>query len=584
MQEYCYYCMKPLNGASVCPHCGKPANSSETTSPYHLVPGSMLTEKYMVGAVLGEGGFGITYIGIDTTLSKRVAIKEFYPSGAANRTNTISPDVIISKGKEDFFQKGVDRFLQEAKNVAAFYDEDGIVDVYDYFQKNGTAYIVMEYLDGETLQHHVNTKGRFRSDELISKLIPVMRSLSYMHAKGIIHRDISPDNIMYTKRGKMKLMDFGSARYFTNEDRKMSVILKQGFAPFEQYSSKGEQGPYTDVYSLCATIYACITGGVPVDSLDRLGNDTLKRPSELGVAILPHHEQALMHGLAVKAENRTRDMDTLIKELTTPLPAGAQPPRSAQNFTPRPAQNFTPRPAAPQPTSYRPQQNIPPQNSYIPHQNSIPQQNSYIPPQNSYTRQQNSIPQQNSSIPQQNSYIPQQVTSKKSNKKTIMLVAIILAVLVVAGSIVGIVLGTKGCDSKGGSSSSSVDVHKLYTSEGKLISDSESIDTSDSEAEAKINKYLTDYKINDSLDSINEQLKGTGKVRFYVKGNVLVYECRFTKELSETELNGFLSGFTSSFNNVDINTMRSSCGVDNLVMAAIVIKSDDDIAYKKLFE
>lgn len=553
MQEYCYYCMKPLNGASVCPHCGKPANSSETTYPYHLVPGSMLTEKYMVGTVLGEGGFGITYIGIDTTLSKRVAIKEFYPSGAANRTNTISPDVIISKGKEDFFQKGVDRFLQEAKNVAAFYDEDGIVDVYDYFQKNGTAYIVMEYLDGETLQHHVNTKGRFRSDELISKLIPVMRSLSYMHAKGIIHRDISPDNIMYTKRGKMKLMDFGSARYFTNEDRKMSVILKQGFAPFEQYSSKGEQGPYTDVYSLCATIYACITGGVPVDSLDRLSNDTLKCPSELGVAILPHHEQALMHGLAVKAENRTRDMDMLIRELTTPLPANAQPPR--------PTQNYTPRPAAPQPAPYRPQQN-----------SNIPQQNSYIPPQNS-------------NIPRQNSYIPPQgASNNKSNKKTIMLVAIILAVLVIAGSIVGIVLGTKGCESKGGSSSSSVDVHKLYTSEGKLISDSESIDTSDSDAEAKINKFLTDYKINDSLDSINEQIQGMGKVRFYVKGNVLVYECRFTKELSETELNEFLSGFTSSLNNVDLKTMRSNCGVDNLVIAAIVIKSDDDIAYKKLFE
>ena len=136
-----------------------------------------------------------------------MAIKEFYPSGAANRTNEVSDGVIITLGKEEFFSKGVERFMLEAKNVAAFSDEDGIVDVLDYFQANNTAYIVMEYLEGENLRDYVNNHGLFKSDELINLMYPVMKSLNAMHKAGVIHRDISPDNIMYTKNGKLKLMN-----------------------------------------------------------------------------------------------------------------------------------------------------------------------------------------------------------------------------------------------------------------------------------------------------------------------------------------------------------------------------------------
>ena len=325
MQNFCYKCMRSLKGASVCPHCGYDnAAAPRSGSPYHLPCGTMLTGRYLVGNVIGEGGFGITYIGLDTTLSKRVAIKEFYPSGAANRSNSESTVVMVSQGKEDFFNRGVERFLVEAKNVAAFSEEEGIVYVLDYFQANGTAYIVMEYLNGETLKDYVNHHGCFSLEQLVSLLVPVMHSLSVIHARGIIHRDISPDNIMYTKRGKLKLMDFGSARYYTNSERQMSVILKQGFAPEEQYRSNGQQGPYTDVYALCATIYACITGKVPVSSLDRLAKDTLQPPSQLGVKVLPYQERALMHGLALHREDRTPDMQTLIKEFTTPT-VGNQP-------------------------------------------------------------------------------------------------------------------------------------------------------------------------------------------------------------------------------------------------------------------
>ena len=322
MQSYCFHCMKPLTGGGICPHCGHSANDSAPVAPYHLKPGAVLHERFLVGTVLGEGGFGITYIGLDLTLAKRVAIKEFYPSGAANRT-VLSSEIIVTQGKQNFFQQGIDRFLDEAKSVAAFSEEDGIVDVLDHFRENNTAYIVMEYLEGETLMSRVQNQGPFSTDDIISLMLPVMHSLKVIHAAGVIHRDISPDNIMLTKSGKLKLMDFGSARFYTNSDRKMSVVLKQGFAPAEQYSRNGEQGPFTDVYALCATIYTCITGNVPPDSIDRLRGDVLPPPSQLGVRISAAQESALMHGLSVSAETRCRSMDELIREFSGARAAGA---------------------------------------------------------------------------------------------------------------------------------------------------------------------------------------------------------------------------------------------------------------------
>ena len=320
MQKYCYNCMYPLDGASFCGHCGADCKTAPACATYHLPCGTALGGDYIVGRVLGEGGFGITYIGLQKTLSKRVAIKEFYPSGIAQRDNSVSNNVEVPKERRDFFQKGVDRFLFEAKSVAAFNDEEGIVDVQQYFHENNTAYIVMEFLDGENLKQYISRHGLFDADELISLLIPVMKALKNMHAKGLIHRDISPDNIMYTKRGKLKLMDFGSARSYLDDEEQIAIILKQGFAPEEQFRHDGEQGPYTDVYALCATIYTCITGKVPPVSQERVKNDELVPPSKRGVSISAAHEQALMHGLAVFAKDRTPDMSALIAEFTAKTP------------------------------------------------------------------------------------------------------------------------------------------------------------------------------------------------------------------------------------------------------------------------
>jgi len=295
-------------------------------SPYQLKPGTVLQNRYLIGSVLGEGGFGITYIGLDKVLAKRVAVKEFYPAGAAHRASVVSGDVIITRGKEPMYRRGVERFVQEARSLAAFSSEDGIVDVLDTFQANNTAYIVMEYLEGNTLKALLKTKGVFDASDLIKLMEPVMKSLSVMHRTGFIHRDISPDNIMLTNNGKLKLMDFGSARYFLNQDSELSVMLKQGYAPVEQYSSRSQQGPYTDVYALCATIYTCITGTVPENSLDRSRYDTLVPPSAKGVRISPVHEKALLHGLQPNAAVRCPDMETLMREFN-----GTVDPNLTQN-------------------------------------------------------------------------------------------------------------------------------------------------------------------------------------------------------------------------------------------------------------
>lgn len=315
MEQYCYNCMSLVGQDSTfCRYCGKNLRESSDMSPYQLKPGTVLQNRYLIGSVLGEGGFGITYIGLDKVLAKRVAVKEFYPAGAAHRASVVSGDVIITRGKEPMYRRGVERFVQEARSLAAFSSEDGIVDVLDTFQANNTAYIVMEYLEGNTLKALLKTKGVFDASDLIKLMEPVMKSLSVMHRTGFIHRDISPDNIMLTNNGKLKLMDFGSALYFLNQDSELSVMLKQGYAPVEQYSSRSQQGPYTDVYALCATIYTCITGTVPENSLDRSRYDTLVPPSAKGVRISPVHEKALLHGLQPNAAVRCPDMETLMRE------------------------------------------------------------------------------------------------------------------------------------------------------------------------------------------------------------------------------------------------------------------------------
>ena len=311
---YCYHCMNQIgDGELFCPHCGGSTQIKDV--PHHLIPGTVLQNKYLVGASIGEGGFGITYVGLDLNLNLKIAVKEFYPNGFANRNNKATNNITINYQNEgEYFKNGRSQFLREAQSLAKFSKEKGIVDVRDYFTENNTAYIIMEYVDGQTLSELVR-KGRvFEAESIFTLMLPIMRSLEKMHSENIIHRDIAPDNIKVTEDGSLKLMDFGSARYFAGAQKKtMSVLLKPGFAPYEQYTSNGNQGPWTDVYGICATIYKCITDCIPTDSLNRARLDTLKKPSELGIRISAPLQKVLMYGLAVYPENRCPNMSKLIQ-------------------------------------------------------------------------------------------------------------------------------------------------------------------------------------------------------------------------------------------------------------------------------
>ena len=308
------YCMNKLNDGDVfCSRCGK---KQETNLPGHiLLPGTILNGKYAVGEMLGEGGFGITYMGRDIKLDRIVAIKEYYPTGLVNRSNTISPIVSENTAGLGYFSKGCDRFLKEARILAKFSDEPGIVNIIEFFEENNTAYIVMEYINGITLQEYLKQKGKLAQNETLAIMMPIMRSLEKVHTQGLIHRDISPSNIML-KADQVKLIDFGAARNSTaNDNKSISLMLKPGYAPEEQYRSKGVQGPWTDVYALCATMYRCITGITPDEANDRVYSDELKSPSALGITIDSTLEHAVMKGLAVFQKDRYQNIQEFINGL-----------------------------------------------------------------------------------------------------------------------------------------------------------------------------------------------------------------------------------------------------------------------------
>lgn len=304
MSVYCPYCMSAVENGKFCPTCGKEPAAYRAES-HHFPPGSLLKERYLIGRVLGEGGFGITYLGLDTRLERRVAIKEYFPTSFVQRETSVSLDVTCyTTSGRDFYEKGREQFLQEAKTMARLENISEIVRVLDFFPANNTAYIIMDFLEGSTLKELTAKLGCIPADEMLKMLEPVLRGMDAMHKAGVIHRDISPDNLMQLKNGRVMLMDFGCAKEIEG-GRTMTVTLKHGFAPMEQYTGYG-QGPWSDVYSICATVYYCLTGKVPPQSVERseLDQDPLVPPTALGAALSNEQEQAILKGLAVRARNR----------------------------------------------------------------------------------------------------------------------------------------------------------------------------------------------------------------------------------------------------------------------------------------
>lgn len=280
---------------------------------YYLPTNTMLQKRYRINSVLGEGGFGITYSGWDVTLNIPVAIKEYYPSGLVTRNATLGkttqvvPVASVKYGTQ--FRDGIDRVLDEARRMAKFRNTPGIVGIYDFFEANNTAYIVMEYIEGVTLDTYCKN-NRMDNTTLFNMLVPVMDALQALHNEGIIHRDISPDNIMVDTDGNFKLLDFGAARGYSEESSTtMSVIVKKSYAPEEQFRTKGKQGPWTDVYALGATIYELITGQTPPTSIDRLAEDDIVDIKDCAPALTKSQADAIMTALAVRQNNRWQTME-----------------------------------------------------------------------------------------------------------------------------------------------------------------------------------------------------------------------------------------------------------------------------------
>ncbi len=304
MERRCPYCMSPVQPGSPCPACGRNWERYQPAS-HHLPPGSLLQDRYQLGRALGEGGFGITYLGWDTVLKRKVAVKEYFPTFLVSREVSLTLDVTChTSGNQPTYEKGREQFLREAKTMAKLDSIPEIVQVLDHFPEHNTAYIVMEFLEGRTLKEVVAQTGPIPTQTMLALLEPVLRAMEAMHHAGVIHRDISPDNLMELKDGTVKLMDFGCARDFQSGLTE-TITLKHGFAPREQYSGR-DQGPWTDVYAMCATVYYCLTGQVPARATLRgeEEQDPLLPPRQLGIDLTEEQELALLRGLAPKAENR----------------------------------------------------------------------------------------------------------------------------------------------------------------------------------------------------------------------------------------------------------------------------------------
>ncbi|XME04123.1 serine/threonine protein kinase [Lachnospiraceae bacterium C1.1] len=314
IEKLCPHCLREIyNKETVteCPHCHKSLGHIENL-PHHLKQMTVLAGKYLVGDVIGEGGFGITYVGLDLNLELKVAIKEFYPNGYATRENKTTTKITIYSGKnEETVKKWRESFINEARSLAKFSGLKGVVGVKDFFQENNTAYIIMEYVEGETLKNYMKKNGgKVDPAWLFKSIEPVMIALGQIHKAGIIHRDISPDNIMLMPDGSMKLLDFGAARSFEGEGEKsLSVMLKPGYAPEEQYRSHGKQGPWSDVYALGGTIYKAITGVTPPESMERLRKDELLPPRTYEASLTDTQENAILKAMALFAENRYQTME-----------------------------------------------------------------------------------------------------------------------------------------------------------------------------------------------------------------------------------------------------------------------------------
>ena len=353
MEKYrCPVCGR-LTDQPVCPVCGWA--EGQANAPHQLQPGTVLRGQYVIGRELGQGGYGITYLGWDRELERTVAIKEFFPNSMVTRDTDQGTGVqFFTAYSQEQYTAGRERFLREARALAKFSSVPEIVGIHSCFEENHTAYMVMEYVKGSNLVLYTrNAGGRLSAEETLRILKPIMAALDQVHQAGIIHRDISPDNIILEPMGGAKLIDFGAARAVENPDadadmtRSTEAIVKQGFAPPEQYRSRGGIGPWSDEYALCATVYFCLTGQVPPDAISRSMGEA--QPDWAGIPGLTDRERAALEkGMSIAAKDRYPTVGELSRALFSEMPVPTPQPQpvkpTPQPEKPKPAPKTKPTP------------------------------------------------------------------------------------------------------------------------------------------------------------------------------------------------------------------------------------------------
>ena len=306
LKSLCINCMleQVVNGA--CPGCGKKEGFETGRNTSALPSRTLLCGQYYIGKVLGNGGFGITYLAYDCKRNRRVAVKELFPCKDVEREQS-GTAIHIVKGQESYFQHVKKRFLEEAEILYRFQQMPSIVNVFHYFEENNTAYYVMEYLEGTDLKHELRRTGKMDWNRMATHLKPILNALYTLHCQNFIHRDISPDNIFLTRDGRTMLIDFGSVRSYT-DGQGFTTFLKECFAPYEQYRENGRQGPWTDIYALSVTLYYALAGVLPQKAPDRLLQDKTKELRYLRPELPGHVSQAVAEGMSVLPENRPQNI------------------------------------------------------------------------------------------------------------------------------------------------------------------------------------------------------------------------------------------------------------------------------------
>lgn len=359
MENLCPNCFQKLTNTSKCSCCGYDLINQRKFSGV-LPELTKLNDRYLVGRVLGRGGFGITYIALDTKFNRLCAIKEYMPSEYSKRSNnTLNIEPFSDTKSKNVFAHGREKFMDEAKTLLSLQGNPAVVNIYAYFSQNNTAYLVMEYLDGMDLRKRARLNaGKIDVDFAYEVFVTIASSLIEIHKKNILHRDISPENIIVTNDGRIKLIDFGAARnYVSLQNKGMSILLKPGFAPPEQYNTNGNQGPWSDVYALCATFYNVVSGQPLVDALYRYRGTEQPSLKSLNCNVSTNISDVIEKGLSLDYKKRYQDFNVLLNELAPVLKKSEKSLNNNPNIKKSPT---PPKPLTPIKSPMSPKSSMPP--------------------------------------------------------------------------------------------------------------------------------------------------------------------------------------------------------------------------------